>query len=116
MENLVSLRGNITTNQIYILLLEELNQYCKSNMEPPIFDLREVTFIEPEAVPLLITVGEYFSRRFHSQIPMLLKERSELQNFLINIGFFNVAIEKNITNLIRIIWITGCITLGMCIR
>lgn len=94
LENLVSLRGNITTNQIYILLLEELNQYCKSNMEPPIFDLREVTFIEPEAVPLLITVGEYFSRRFHSQIPMLLKERSKLQNFLINIGFFNVAIEK----------------------
>lgn len=94
LKKLISLQGNITSNQIYILLLNKLNQYCNGNNEPPIFDLREVTFIEPEAVPLLITVGEYFSRRFHSPILIRLKERSKIHNFLINIGFDRITNDR----------------------
>lgn len=82
------LQGNITTNMLYTKALHFFKVYYEHEKEvAPTMDLVQVTYIEPEAVPLLIAFGDYFSKLYHLPIGIEMEEKSALQNFLINIGF-----------------------------
>lgn len=89
MENHIVLQGNITTNVLYTQALRLLWEYYRNEKKSaPVMDLRQAAYIEPEAVPLLIALGDYFSKLYHSLIDIEIEEESALQNFLINIGFY----------------------------
>lgn len=94
------LQGNITTNLLYMKALPLLRKYYRAEKRiAPIIDLTHATYIEPEAVPLLIALGEYFSKLYRSLIGIEMEEKSDLQNFLINIGFHGYVKEQNFYNI-----------------
>ncbi|MCH5263424.1 MAG: hypothetical protein J1F42_10955 [Lachnospiraceae bacterium] len=97
LEKYIILEGNVTTNTLYTSVLHSLRDYYRCEKEvAPVLDLTKVTFIEPEAIPLLISFGDYFSRLYHSEIEIDMEERGPLQNFLINIGFLRYTKDEKI--------------------
>ena len=95
MDKYIVLQGNITTNVLYTDVLHLLREYYRHDKKvAPIIDLTRVTYIEPEAVPLLIALGDYFSKLYNSLIDIEMEEKSALQNFLINIGF-HIHVKKH---------------------
>lgn len=100
MDNRIILKGNVTTNMLYTKALHLLRKYYRADKSiAPIIDLTHATYIEPEAVPLLIALGDYFSKLYCSLIDIEMKEKSDLQNFLINIGFHGYVKEHNFYNI-----------------
>lgn len=100
MENHIVLQGNITTNMVYTKALHLLRKHYKDKKSiAPIIDLTHVTYIEPEAVPLLIALGDYFSKLYRSMIDIEMEEKSDLQNFLINIGFHGYVKKQKFYNI-----------------
>lgn len=100
MENRIVLQGNVTTNMLYTKVLHLLREYYKCEKETaPVIDLTKVTYIEPQAVPLLISIGDYFSRLYRSALDINMEEMTTLQNFLINIGFHRYTKEQNFYNI-----------------
>lgn len=100
MENRIVLQGNITTNMLYTKALHLLRKYYRAEKRiAPIIDLTHATYIEPEAVPLLIALGDYFSKLYRSLIDIEMEEKSDLQNFLINIGFHGYVKEQKFYNI-----------------
>ena len=100
MRNCIVLQGIITTNVLYTEALHLLRKYYSYEKRiAPIIDLTQVTYIEPEAVPLLIAFGDYFSKIYHSLIGIELEEKSALQNFLINIGFHAYVRKQKFYNI-----------------
>lgn len=100
MENRIILQGNITANMLYTQALHLLRKYYRVEKSiAPIIDLTHVTYIEPEAVPLLIAFGDYFSKLYPSLIDIEMEEKSDLQNFLINIGFHRYVKDHKFYNI-----------------
>ncbi len=100
MDNRIVLQGNITTITLYTKVLYLLRKYYRNEKKfAPIIDLTQVTYIEPEAVPLLIALGDYFSKLYRSAIDIEMEEKSALQNFLINIGFHRYVKEQKFYNI-----------------
>lgn len=100
MEKSIYLKGNVTTNKLYTEALYLLRKYYRNEKKiAPIIDLTQVTYIEPEAVPLLIAFGDYFSKLYHSLIDIEMAEKSALQNFLINIRFHGYVKEQKFYNI-----------------
>ncbi len=100
MDNRIILQGNVTTNMLYTKALHLLRKYYRADISiAPIIDLTHATYIEPEAVPLLIALGDYFSKLYRSLIDIEMEEKSDLQNFLINIGFHGYVKEHKFYNI-----------------
>lgn len=101
LEKDIVLQGNITTNILYTRALHLLREYCgNEKRNVPMIDLTKVTYIEPEAVPLLIALGDYFSKLYQdTKIDIKMQEKSDIQNFLINIGFHKYVIDQKFYNI-----------------
>lgn len=94
-------KGTISSLYIYSEILNQLAEYYHHNSDrdsTPIFDLKEVDYIEPSALPLIISLGEYLCKFHKKSINILLLKGSKIANFLWQTGFLRISEEKQIFN------------------
>lgn len=109
LKKLKSLRGDVILNRYIVfdktvtnyyfyetILMKYLSIYKENKYEPPILDLRKVSYIDVAAVSVLLSFGDYLRKVYHQKIEMLIEHESEILNFLFYTKFIEISDELEI--------------------
>lgn len=96
----IELNEKVSSLYLYREFLKKLSEYYKDvfsvTHEIPIFNLCKVKFIEPEALPVLLSIGAYLAEFHKHAIDMRINNDSKVTNVLLQTNFINYASKYKI--------------------
>ncbi len=99
MNNLIVFDEKLSTYIFYNDILGKFLDIYKSKADvQPVLDLRRTKYISPAAVPVLLSFGDYLRKLYKHPIDILVKEDSELLNFMICSRFVSICKQLHIFN------------------
>lgn len=92
MDNTIYFEENVTTYYFYTKILRRFYDIYKADKKkPPVLNFCATKYITPEAMPLILSFGDYLRRLYKQRIMILCEKSSEVQNFFICSKFFYLS-------------------------
>ncbi|MBP3577211.1 MAG: hypothetical protein J6K15_03780 [Lachnospiraceae bacterium] len=99
MDNLIVFDEKLSTYNFYNDILGKFLEIYKSQVDvQPVLDLRGTKYISPAAIPVLLSFGDYLRKLYKHPIDILVKEDSDLLNFMICSRFVSICKQLHIFN------------------
>lgn len=101
MNEVFYLEKNVSYNYLFEIFMKEVGKNFYKSKETPLFSLKYVEFIHPQALTKLIMIGIALKAFYRKSIPLELGNNIYLNKYLFSVGFFNIT-GKNYLNIFEI--------------
>lgn len=92
MDNKIYFEKELSSYNFYTNIIKQFYSIYKTNSNmSPILDFQNTEYIYPEAVPVLLSFGDYLKRLYGKPIQVLYEKGSNLQNFFAFINFYEIS-------------------------
>ena len=95
--NVIVFDEKISTYVFYTKVTKTFyDMYMSQRNTAPILDFRKTKYITPEAIPVLLSFGDYLSRLYKRKIQIVYTRGSELHNFFMVSKFYEISQKLDI--------------------